>query len=122
MINVKTEYYSLEEALHDIEADHMHFAEALQQIAQSLGLAIDIPPPFTKNVEVDLNDIQSVYDYVMANYRWHQYINEAIRIIGDHLIPPVIVSPKILFSTQVDEFLIFERIMHLDIDSFLANL
>lgn len=122
MINVKTEYYNVDEALHDIEVDHMNFAETLQNLAQNLGLTIDIPPPFTKNVEVDLNDIRTIYEYVMANYRWHQYINEVIKRIGDTLTPPVIVNPKILFSTQIDEFLIFERIMHTDIDNFLVNL
>ncbi|MEM1672455.1 MAG: hypothetical protein QXT86_10450 [Archaeoglobaceae archaeon] len=122
MINVKLEYTDLLDAIRDIELDHEQFADVLQQLANELQLNIDMPPPFTKNVEVNPEDPKTLYDFVVMNNLWHRYVNEVIRVIGSVLTPPVIVVPKLFFTTRVDEFLVFERIMHMDIDNFLNNL
>lgn len=122
MINVKLEYTDILDAIKDIELDHEQFTDVLQQLANELQLKIDVPPPFTKNVEVKPEDPKTLYDFVVMNNLWHRYVNEVIRVIGSALTPPVIVVPKLFFTTRVDEFLIFERIMHMDIDNFLNNL
>lgn len=126
MILVKPEYTNIWEAIRDIETDHEGFVMALTELASNLNIVVDIPPSMTRTVtgneDFDPEDINKMFEFVFMNYKWHQYINEAMYIIGANMNPPIIVAPRIYFATNLDEFLILERLMHLDIDSFLQNI
>jgi len=121
MPQVKPDYINWYELFDDIEMDHRFYLDALNTIAESLKLTIFLPPSYTSFEPIDdIRDLEKVYHFIWQNYKWHIEISEAMKKIGEATVPPILVLPKVFFATNLDEFLVMERIMHSDIESFIA--
>ncbi len=121
MPQVKPDYVNWHELFDDIKMDHQFYADVLNTIAQNLKVEVFLPSFDIFDTVEDIEDLRQLYHFIWQNYRWHVEIADTMRKIGEAMNPPIFVLPKVFYATNLDEFLLMERIMHSDIEGFIAN-